>query len=126
MGRGLHESLFVNHVAKPGIAVTGMKLFTYLNSGNPGSLIHSTVLFGDPAMSLRLPAANQAPSPASGQGPTAVTLADMEAAAPAHTFEFAVLGVLTVVLTLCVTRRRWYHPVWAADTHSVDRPEGMA
>ncbi len=112
MGRGLHESLFVNRVTRPGIAVTGMKLYTYFNTGSPASIINSTVLFGDPALALRLPASNLAPPIANNETPTAVTLAGMDAAAPNHPVEWFFLAALAAVIALWVTRRRWLHVMW--------------
>ncbi len=136
MGRGLHENLFVNQVTRPGVAVTGMKLYTYFNASSPSSIIHSTVLFGDPAMSLRLLTPNQAPSAAGAPAvgsvgsavdhPTAVILTDVVAAAPAAPVESLVFILLVGITTLWVMRRRWRHRVWAAEPRAANRPDGPA
>ncbi|MFZ1238294.1 MAG: hypothetical protein WAV66_03015, partial [Anaerolineae bacterium] len=75
---GMHQALFTQRLTRVGVAYTAMKLFFFANAGYALDVLDTTVLFGDPAMLLRLPqgdlstssAAVSAPQIAPGQGLT--------------------------------------------------------
>ncbi|MFZ1629790.1 MAG: C25 family cysteine peptidase, partial [Anaerolineae bacterium] len=78
MAHGMHQALFTQRLTRVGVAYTAMKLFFFANAGYALDVLDTTVLFGDPAMLLRLPqgdlstssAAVSAPQITPGQGLT--------------------------------------------------------
>ena len=55
MSHGLHQALFTQRTTRVGAAFTAMKLFYFAHAAYSLDVIDTTVLFGDPAMRLRLP-----------------------------------------------------------------------
>ncbi len=55
MSHGLHQALFTQRTTRVGAAFTAMKLFYFAHAAYSLDVIDTTVLFGDPAMHLRLP-----------------------------------------------------------------------
>ncbi|MEZ4768878.1 MAG: C25 family cysteine peptidase [Caldilineales bacterium] len=57
LDQGLVKAIFQDRVTRVGDAVTSAKLYFYANSFSWHDVIDTSILFGDPALSLRLPAA---------------------------------------------------------------------
>ena len=55
MSHGIHQALFTQRTTRVGAAFTAMKLFYFAHAAYSLDVIDTTVLFGDPAMRLRLP-----------------------------------------------------------------------
>lgn len=55
LNQGLLKTIFQDRVARVGDAVTDARLYFYANSAMWHDVIDTTILFGDPALALRLP-----------------------------------------------------------------------
>lgn len=57
LNQGLVKTIFQDHVTRVGDAVTVAKAYFYTNSSSWHDVIDTSILFGDPALALRLPQA---------------------------------------------------------------------
>ncbi|MFZ1507224.1 MAG: C25 family cysteine peptidase [Anaerolineae bacterium] len=69
MAHGMHQAIFTQRLTRVGVAYTAMKLFFFANAGYALDVLDTTVLFGDPAMLLRLPQGDLSTSSAQVSAP---------------------------------------------------------